>query len=395
MRLPALLSLLLLVAAASSMPAQQPASAPTGHSLAGLPSLNFDADEGFGYGALIQYYDYGFAGEQPYRYALQPAVFFTTRGRRDVTLFLDAPHLLPGGWRLGAQVAREQQITAPYYGVGNNSESLASATTGANPYFYRFGRTVLRGNADFQHSLAIPALRVLIGIATRNADVKTTPYDSGTTLLARETGASKLPSVNARLARVGLVFDTRDREIGPEHGNWSEVLVQRAGRTLGGDQVFTRITGTVRQYIPLAPKLTLAERVVLQTVRGDPAISEIFVVQSSFRDDEILGGATSIRGIPKNRYVGKGVAFANSELRWAATSFDIRDHPAHLILSAFADAGRVWRDGLDLSQVGSDLHVGYGGGARLAVGPSFIVAADVGHSSQSTAAIYLGLGYLF
>ena len=69
--------------------------------------------------------------------------------------------------------------------------------------------------------------------------------------------------------------------------------------------------------------------------------------------------------------------------------------PMGLVLSAFADAGRVWKDGLDLSSVGSDLHVGYGGGARLAVGPSFIIAADVGHSSQSTAAIYLGLGYLF
>lgn len=385
----------LLVFTAAALPAQQPAAAPTGHSLAGLPSVNFDADEGFGYGALLQYYDYGYSGVKPYRYAVQPAVFFTARGRRDVTLFLDAPHLLPGDWRLGAQLAREQQITAPYYGVGNNSESLASATAGADPYYYRFGRTVIRANADFQHSLGVPALRVLLGLATRNADVKTVPYDSGTTLLAQQTGLKKLPTVNARLARVGLVWDTRDQEIGPQRGNWSEVLVQRAGRVAGGDQVFTRITGTVRQYIPVTPSLILAERVVLQTVRGDPAVSEIFVVQSSFRDDEILGGATSVRGIPKNRYVGKGVAFANSELRWSVGTVALAGRPMGLVLSAFADAGRVWKDGLDLSSVGSDLHVGYGGGARLAVGPSFIIAADVGHSSQSTAAIYLGLGYLF
>lgn len=385
----------LVLAGAHALAAQQPAVPPTGHSLAGLPSLNFDADEGFGYGALIQYYDYGYEGVRPYRYAVQPAVFFTTRGRRDVTLFLDAPHLLPGDWRMGAQLAREQQITAPYYGIGNNSQSLASATAGANPYYYRFGRTVLRANADFQHSLGIPALRVLLGVATRNADVKTVPYDSGTTLLRQQTGLNKLPAVNARLARVGLVWDTRDQEIGPQRGNWSELLVQRAGRVAGGDQVFTRITGTVRQYIPVTSSLILAERVVLQTVRGDPAISEIFVVQSSFRDDEILGGATSIRGIPKNRYVGKGVAFANSELRWSAASFAMAGRPARLILSAFADAGRVFNDGLILSSAAEDLHVGYGGGARLAVGPSFIIAADVGHSSQSTAAIYLGLGYLF
>jgi outer membrane protein assembly factor BamA len=194
---------------------------------------------------------------------------------------------------------------------------------------------------------------------------------------------------------VGLVLDTRDKEIGPHTGNWSEILVQRAGRVLGGDQVYTRITGTVRQYVPLGPDITLAERVVMQTVHGTPAVAEIFAVQSSFRDDEILGGATSLRGIPKNRYVGNGVAFANSELRWSAMEFSLRGRPTRVVLSGFVDAGRVWDKGLDVSEAFEDLHVGYGGGVRLAIGPTFVVSGDVGHSSQSTAAVYVGLGYVF
>ena len=385
----------LLLVVAGTARGQQPAAHPTGHSINGLPALNFDADEGFGYGAIVQYYDYGDGRAEPYSFSLQPTLFLTTRGRRDATLFLDAPHLLPNGWRLGAQLAREQQLTAPYYGIGNNSVALESASKSPNPYYYRFGRTVVRANADFQHELVVPALRLLIGAGTRTADVKTVPYDSGTTLLAQQTGKPKLPTIDTRYARVGLVWDTRDREIGPHSGNWSELLVQRAGRVLGGDQVFTRITGSVRQYVPLASSVTLAERVVMQTVRGDPAISEIFAVQSSYRDDEILGGATSIRGIPKNRYVGKGVAFANSELRWSAASFGLAGRPSRLVLSGFVDAGRVWTDGLDVSQAATDLHVGYGGGARLAIGPTFVVATDVGHSSLSAAAVYIGLGYVF
>ena len=374
---------------------QQPVARPSGHSINGLPALNFDADEGFGYGAIVQYFDYGDGNVEPYRFSLQPTLFLTTRGRRDATLFLDAPHLLPNGWRLGAQLAREQQLTAPYYGVGNSSLALESATRSPNPYFYRFGRTVVRANVDVQHQLVVPALRLLAGAGTRTADVTTIPYDSGTTLLAQQTGTARLPTTEARYARVGLVWDTRDREIGTHRGNWSEVLVQRAGRVLGGNQVFTRVTASVRQYVPLTTRVTLAARVVMQTVRGEPAISEIFTVQSSFKDDEILGGSSSIRGIPKNRYVGKGVAFSNSELRWSAASFALRGRPAQLVLSGFVDAGRVWTDGLDLSQVASDLHVGYGGGARLAIGPSFVVATDVGHSVQSVAAVYIGLGYLF
>ena len=65
------------------------------------------------------------------------------------------------------------------------------------------------------------------------------------------------------------------------------------------------------------------------------------------------------------------------------------------MLSSFVDAGRVWTESVKLSELASDLHVSYGGGARIAIGPSFVVASDVGHSSQSAAAVYLGLGYLF
>ena len=115
---------------------------------------------------------------------------------------------------------------------------------------------------------------------------------------------------------MGLVLDTRDREIGPHRGTWAEVLVQRAG--LGGTEHYTRTTASVRQYVPLADRLTWAERVVVQNVSGDVSRQEMATVQSSYKDEEALGGAGSLRGIPKNRYVGKGVAFANTELRWDA-----------------------------------------------------------------------------
>ena len=395
MRFPAIAASLLLFAPCAA-DAQQPATRATGRSVTGLPALNFDADEGLGYGALLQYYDYGDAGIEPYRFTLQPTVFLTTRGRRDVILFMDAPHLLPSGWRLGASVAREQQLATPFYGVGNSTVADTNKSKSPNPYYYRFGRTVLRGSADVQHVVGIPALRLLVGAGVRNITVRPVPYDSGTTLLA-ESIASRLeqPATNVRYARAGLVWDTRDREIGTHEGNWSELLVQHAARVLGGDESYTRITGSMRQFVPLVENVTFAERVVMQTVRGDPSVSEMFTVQSSYKDDEALGGASSIRGIPKNRYVGKGVAFANSELRWSAAQFDLMGRSTRLVLSGFVDAGRVWPDGLNLSEVATDLHLGYGGGIRLAIGPSFVLATDVGHSSQSAAAIYIGLGYLF
>ncbi|MES2178540.1 MAG: BamA/TamA family outer membrane protein [Gemmatimonadota bacterium] len=385
------LTLLILSSTAGAQSASPP---PTGRSLTGLPALNFDADEGLGYGAILQFYDYG-TGVAPYRFSLQPTLFFTTKGRRDVVLFLDAPHLLPGDWRFGGSLARMQQLSTPYYGIGNATVTDSMLTKSPNPYYYRYGRTVLQANGDFQHQLGHRSVRMLAGIGSHNVVIDPVPYDSGTTLVAKQFGRAELPSRNTNYARLGLVLDTRDQEIGTHRGTWSELLVQRAGRVAGGDEVFTRVTGSVRQFVPLGADVTFAQRVVVQTVRGDPSFNELFVVQSSYRDDEALGGASSIRGIPRNRYAGKGIAFSNSELRWSAARFGLAGHDTRLVLSTFADAGRVWASGLDLSTIASDLHFGYGGGVHLAIGPSFVVTTDVGHSSQSTAAIYIGLGYLF
>lgn len=386
--------LLLLLSVPSLVMAQSRPVRPSGTALTGIPALNFDADEGVGYGALLQYYDYGATGASPYRYSVQPTLFATTRGRRDLVLFLDAPHLLPTGWRASGAIAREQQLAYPYYGVGNATLVDDNATNGANKYFYRYDRRTVRGNAELQRNITT-SLRGLIGVGASNVAVNTVPYGEGTTLLASELGRGELPPTNVRYARMGLVFDTRDREIGPRQGTWAELLVQRAGRVLGGNEVFTRSTATVREYTPLGDRLTLAQRLVVQNVSGSVPVQSLAAVQSSFRDDEALGGAGSLRGFPKNRYIGKGVAFMNNELRWDAAEFGLLGRPSRLILSTFVDAGRVWSDALHLDTSLSDLHTSYGGGARVGIGPTFVLAADVGHSSQSAAAVYVGLGYLF
>jgi outer membrane protein assembly factor BamA len=392
---------LLLLFGAPTLSAQR-AAAPHGRSITGLPALNFDADEGMGYGALLQLYDYGSEGAQPYRYTVQPIVFLTTRGRRDVSLFVDAPHLLPRGWRLTGAIASERQLATPYYGVGNETVADDAATAGANPYYYRYGRDVVRMNADVQRELGLAELRLLVGIGSRRVAVTPVPYGEGTTLLAQQVGPAPLPAFTTRYVRAGLVVDTRDREIGTRRGVWADVLVQSTRLDTNGftgglprPDVFVRATATLRRYTPLGPTVTLAQRLVVQNVFSDIPPTELSLVQGSYTDGEALGGASSLRGIPRNRYVGRGIAFGNLEARWDASTFSLRDTPSRLVLSAFVDAGRVWASGINPRQLFQDLHAGYGAGARLAVGPTFVVAADVGHSSQSMAAVYVGLGYLF
>ena len=72
--------MLALVATATWLsPLARPARAQhlKGVEVSGLPALNFDADEGFGYGALLALYAYE-PGATTYRWTLQPTVFLTT-----------------------------------------------------------------------------------------------------------------------------------------------------------------------------------------------------------------------------------------------------------------------------------------------------------------------------
>jgi hemolysin activation/secretion protein len=196
-------------------------------------------------------------------------------------------------------------------------------------------------------------------------------------------------------ARVGFTWDTRDREISTESGTWADALIQRVDKSLGATTSYTRWTATVRHYQPVGQRVTFANRLLAQNIIGDAPFYALGEVQTTQKPQDGLGGASTVRGLPKDRYVGKGIVVSNNELRWRAAAFGLAGRPSSLILSAFADAGRVWAGGIDASSLFDELHAGYGGGARISFGPSFVVSADVGHSSQATAPIYIGLGYMF
>lgn len=362
--------------------------------ISGLPALNFDADEGFGYGVIMALYDYA-GNAHPYRYTLQPTLFLTTHGRRDLTLFYDAPSVLPAGWRLSGYLGREQQLSTPYYGIGDNTTYSPSLEQGGSPYYYRYGRLRLSASGDAQHGLGRSPAHVLVGFGISHDHIHAVPFDSGTTLLQVQLAGATDTTGWTNYVRVGLGWDTRDREIGTHSGSWAEVLAQRSTKLLGASYDFMRLTATVREYVPLGDRVTLADRLLVQDVSGNAPFYELAAVETPYKAQDGLGGASTIRGVPKDRYIGKSMALSNTELRWRAADFGLLGRPSSLTLSTFLDAGRVWQDGIDATTLTEGIHAGYGAGARLGFGSSFVVALDVGHSRDATAPIYIGLGYLF
>ncbi|MGB1656223.1 MAG: Omp85 family outer membrane protein [Longimicrobiales bacterium] len=393
-KLSALCAAAIIGLAPPSLWAQQ--AARTGLEFGGVPAINFDSDEGFGYGVITEFYQYGDGSRPPYAWTLQPRVFLTTEGRRDVTVFFDAPDLFGGAWRLTAFGGTEKQIATPYYGLGNDSqydESL-DADDGPNPYFFRYGRTRDGVTAKLQRRLSSAPMRLLFGAGVQQTRILPVPEGEGTTVYAQEVSPDA-SSTWTNFLQAGLVYDTRDRETGPTRGAWAELLVQRSDDALGADHDFTRITAAGRHYLSLSERLVLAQRIIIQHASSGIPEHELSWVQSSFKDQEGLGGAKSLRGVQRNRYAGRGMALWNAELRWRAARFGLLGRNFTAVLSGFVDQGRVWRDGVELSEIASDLHRGFGGGLRVAMGENFVVAFDAGTSAETTAPIYIGLGYLY
>lgn len=388
-------ALAIIAAAVSAVCAGRVSSAqqPRAVEVSGIPALNYDADEGFGYGVILALYAYD-GNRTSYRWTLQPTVFLTTEGRRDYTLFYDAPSRPDRPWRVTGFAGHEQQLAAPYYGVGNATPYDPALERGATRYFYRYGRTRDRVSLDLQHAIWRPWVRVLIGAGASRETINLTPFDSGTTLIERDQ-SDVAPHQRTNFLRGALTWDTRDREIGTKSGTWADVIVQRVDKSLGATASYTRWTATVRHYQPLGSRVTFANRLLAQNVVGNAPFYEFSEIETAQKPQDGLGGASTVRGLPKDRYVGQGIVISNNEVRWTAATFGLAGRPSSLILSAFADAGRVWASGIDAQTIFDDLHAGYGGGARLSFGPSFVVAVDVGHSSQAAAPLYIGLGYMF
>ena len=164
---------------------------------------------------------------------------------------------------------------------------------------------------------------------------------------------------------------------------------------LGSESGYVRWTLVDRRYVPFGDRLTFANRFIVQDVYGDAPFYDLSTIQTSFKQREGLGGSRTLRGVPRNRYVGKGLFLWNAELRWHATDFAVVGRSFRMILSAFVDTGRVWEEGPVLGEFPSDLHTGFGGGVRVGFGENFIAGLDVGRSSQSAASIYFNTGYVF
>ena len=383
----------------------------TGWGFGGVPAINYNADDGFGCGVVLNFFYYSRGGYRPYYFQLKPIIFFTTGGKQDHSLFFDSPYVLGKGLRINFLVKYLKENYYPYYGPGNSSEfcsEYVEVDKDGNPldtlhgrHYYNFQTEQIRTILNLQKKIYEEGGRkifVLGGCGLFKARNSYCKNNGIKTLLQKdvENGVIDPEDIKAGVnsfLKLGIVYDSRDNEPAPNKGVWFEVLIETYLKALGSYKSYYRLTITDRGYFQLSKKLVYAQRVLFEKAGKEAPFYMLYPIGGSFRSDEGLGGYRTIRGVLKNRYLGRTKFLANFELRYRFYETEVKGQDVYLAFNIFYDVGRVWWDKNDRGF--GNLHAGKGGGLHIGLNENFIVYAEMGFSREAGGQLYLDLGYLF
>ena len=385
-----------------------------GFKAAALPALNYNSDEGFGYGVIGSGYWYR-DGLLPYKYGLTVRVFLTTKNVHAHMVRLDALDVADLPLRVTAEAGYYSTLAANFCGYAGDSNCGTDQLEVAEAAADAAG---LSGTAreDFvRRYYLVRYTEPYLNIQTRTR-IKDLPHK--VEVIGGYRGSYYFPGVPgdqnpwpgslyesdyhpegetgfASVLQTGMMFDNRDNEPAPNSGYWSEFSVRGAGPFSGSTWTFGGVNLTHRQYATLIKgKLVSATRLVLDTSFGELPTQEM-VRMGGVVNYGALGGQYGPRGLRAWRIIGQTKAMGQEELRWTFAHFTPGTQTIDLGSVGFFDYGWAARSlsELNLSQAG----FGTGAGLRVTWNTNFVVRVDAGFSpvEEWGNKLYINIDHIF
>ena len=434
----------------TSLPAQEN-NVKTGWKFGGaLPAITLDSDLGFQYGALVEFFNYGDGSTYPdYFDHTYTEISRFTKGSGIYRFMYESNHLIPGV-HLTSDLSYLPDQAYHFYGF-NGYESVFNKDwmddeLQAPPYrtrmFYRFERNQFRFKNDLQGRLAGEHFKWSAGFAFQNfenksvdieklnkgKDVKLPLIEDQPGLYERYQALGLISAPESEggwinTLKAGLMWDSRDNRPNPMKGLWSEIGVEMAPGFMGNDWSFSKLFITHRQYFTLVENdLALVYRLGYQsTLSGDVPFfyqSQVITSMLTGATSEGLGGASTLRGVLRNRVIGDAFFMGNIELRWKPFYFKLFNQDCYLGLNGFYDFGRVTGEiGLpddlestfgtlfpaesfsDYFRPGEEkLHHSAGISIMPVMNQNFVISVDIGkafNKQDGNIGFSIGLNYLF
>ena len=416
----------------------------TGWNFGAIPATTFDTDQGFQYGAAVNFYNYGDGSTFPkYKHSLYLEISHFTKGSGIYRFYYDSESLIPG-IQITSDLSYLPDQAYDFYGF-NGYESVLnknwedqSSSGYKTRMFYKYQQKLFRFKTDFQGKFKGSKFGWVAGFNLLNYSSASVDVDK---LNKGKSDADKLPTVASQPGlyekyiqwglissqeanggfvpelKAGIVYDTRDFKANPMKGVWTEAVISAVPKFLGAESGFSKFSFTHRQYFTLIKDdLSFAYRIGWQQTIGghvpyyyEPQIISTVLTGSSTTG---LGGAKNLRGVRRNRIVGDGFVLGNVELRWKFYYLKLFNQNFYCGLNTFVDFGQVTKKinfvtpNLSTSDLVSNyfnkgaekMHTSYGAGLRLAMNYNFVVALDYGiatNAQDGDSGIYIGLNYLF
>ena len=435
----------------------------TGLNYGPLPVVAFDADKGFQMGALLNIYNFGdgLTYPNPYSQWYFEASFFT-KGSQLFVISYDNKTLIPGvRWSSNFTLTNDKAMD--FYGFNGYMShydymqvGVGSVEANTIDYIYtpkyRVNRVAVLFKTDFTGNIWNNKLFWEAGyhlsyfkygydgkalnldkINKGKEEHKQFPETEEPIFdLYRKWGIiseeEAWGGLNSTL-RLGVLYDTRDKEGAPSRGIWAEAHTTIAPKWLGTSIPYYRYSATFRQYLPVIDNdiLTFAYRLNYEGTLGKDApyyVLPYITVMGQNYDRDGMGGYRTIRGLMRNRVQGLDVASYNVELRWRFVNFALFNQNIAFGLSAFSDGTMVTRN-FDMTFRGDEQyraeydkymakgldsdrpHITVGAGLRFIMNQNFIVAFEYGlpiskfssnpviKGQDGDGAFYINTGYLF
>ena len=391
-------ALLLCALAAGEPPANQPTfEAPGevgGWHFAGIPLASYGSDVGLTLGAGVFFYraieDHPEEHDQ-----LTLSFSLATRGPRTLDATWDDRRILGTGLRTTWNVHLADDDRMPYWGEGARLGGLSTpAGFGTPPEPYRYHDRRLFSAFTVRGPLPA-ALAWHLRLRYLNVDVA---GPSELLATARPDGAR---GGRVALGEVGLLWDTRDRELAPRRGTFLAASVFAAPRLPGfSDHAFHGYDATARVYLPLVLGLTLAARALYDRklggvpfAGGQQAGAVPFFERTLYEGlayGEGLGGSDTIRGIARYRLAGEEKMLLNVQLRAALFTTHLASKTQEYGLDVGVDAGRARQPGYPAL-----LDAALTAGFRFIWDGAILVRIDVGRARGGDNTLYVSFGEQF
>jgi len=429
----------------------------TGWTFGALPSVSYDADLGFQYGALANIYFFGDGSKYPeYLHSFYVEASYTTKRYGVFRFFYDSKYLIPNH-RFTVDVSYLPDAMCDFIGY-NGYQSVYNAgwrDKKADDYitraFYKFKRDLFRATADIQGKLG--------GNWYWNAGIGVLGYNVGSVNLAMinkgKDSLNMLPMDVEGLyekyvkwniikkdeatggwhpyLRGGITYDSRDRQQNPTKGIYTDVFLTYSA-AFGDQNEYNnlKLNATFRHYVPIYKDyINFSYRLALQmTTAGQTPFymnsywNTLYIQRVMY---EALGGGNTLRGILRNRILANGFAFANVELRFKVAKFDIKKEHFYIGLVPFLDAGMVTQayelnkdeiiasiqendPDFDLDNLSDYIdfdkpeifkpHFAAGIGLKVAMNDNFVLSVDWAlpfdkRDNVKMANLYIKIGYMF